>query len=91
MPDQKSRLVGPIPAVDHVQCETMITPAYSFMSFGKPAPARCPNSPVVIATEAEPGEDGQTGSMSLCAECLTVFVGRNDPGFAVFSPVVRKP
>lgn len=34
---------------------------------------RCTHKPTVIVTEKESYEDGQTGSMSLCGDCLGVF------------------
>lgn len=34
---------------------------------------RCESRPVAVVTEAEPGDDGRAGSMSLCAGCLLVF------------------
>lgn len=34
---------------------------------------RCTNTPVVIATEVAPGEDGRKGSMSLCERCRGEF------------------
>jgi hypothetical protein len=33
---------------------------------------RCAAAPTVVVTEALPGSDGLTGSMSLCDECLAV-------------------
>ena len=33
---------------------------------------RCRNQPIWIATEKEPGDDGQKGSMSLCDACRKV-------------------
>ena len=35
---------------------------------------RCCNKPVSLATEKKPGDDGQTGSMSLCLSCRDAMV-----------------
>lgn len=40
---------------------------------GRPRRVRCTNKPAVIATETQPGPDGQKGAMTLCKECLAVF------------------
>lgn len=40
-----------------------------FMMLG-PGRNRCVNKPSVIVVEADPGQDGQRGSMSLCDSCL---------------------
>ncbi len=34
---------------------------------------RCGNKPSVVATETEPGDDGQKGSMSVCPSCLVAL------------------
>lgn len=49
---------------------------------------RCSNEPTVIATERSPGEDGDTGSMSLCDDCLAVFYGQ-DPRDIAIERIVR--
>lgn len=41
----------------------------SFMTFGPRSWVRCTATPEFIATEIEPGKDGQIGSMSMCSEC----------------------
>lgn len=55
-------------------CQGEYTPAYSFMSFGKPGRRRCASQPVVIAIEAAPGKDGECGAMSLCEECRQALI-----------------
>jgi hypothetical protein len=56
---------------------------------GVPGLVRCKAKPTVVATEVKPGDDGQIGSMSLCADCLEVFQKQMGPGFATFS-VIRE-
>ena len=61
----------------------------AFSHGGRPGLVRCSTRPTVVATEVKPGEDGQVGSMSLCADCLEVFQKQMGPGFATFS-VIRE-
>jgi hypothetical protein len=39
---------------------------------------RCTSKPTVLLTLKEAEEDGQIGSMTLCAECLEVFHDQED-------------
>lgn len=48
---------------------------------------RCSNKPVVIATEVKPAKDGQRGSMSICTDCLAVFLERTDVPKATFKKI----
>lgn len=43
---------------------------------------RCPEKPVCIVEEREPDDDGQKGSMSLCADCF-VQLFLQDPNRAI--------
>ena len=71
---------------DPKRCQTVIRPAYSPFDFGKKYPERCKNTPTVIAFEATPGDDGLTGSMSLCTDCHETFE-RQRPGYATYEKV----
>lgn len=77
---------GLIPA-DPTRCQAEIRPAHSPLAFGpRPKMERCKNVPVVIATETKPGQDGLTGSMSVCAECLVVMLERFPKDFFRLKP-----
>lgn len=52
-----------------------------------PGLMRCSNSPTVIATESEPGDDGLHGAMSLCKSCQEEFLSRFDAGYATFTEI----
>lgn len=71
---------------DPKRCQCEITEAYSPFDFGMKYPERCKNAPTVIAFEAKPGDDGFTGSMSLCATCQEAFE-RQRPGYATYEKV----
>lgn len=58
---------------DPERCQAEIKEG-SFMTLGPRSWHRCPNKPTVIVREAQPGPDGQRGSMSLCASCLEVMI-----------------
>ncbi len=49
---------------------------------------RCKNKPTVIATENQPGEDGRIGSMSLCRDCVVVFVRDLGVGYATLRDIM---
>lgn len=44
-----------------------------FVLGGRIGRVRCDAEPTIIIYETEPGDDGEYGSMSLCADCLGVF------------------
>lgn len=68
---------------DLKQCQAEKPNGNTFMTLGgQPGLVRCENTPLFIVTEKEPGEDGQKGSMSLCAECLEVFLKQMPAGYA---------
>lgn len=74
--------------VDKKRCQAEKSNGQSFMTLGGgPKLERCTNKPDIIAIETEPGEDGKTGSMSLCADCLTIFMKKMPKGFATFSNI----
>ncbi len=78
----------PLIPVDLKRCQTEISNGVNFMTLGgRREMVRCENKPVVIATETTAGDDGQHGSMSLCAVCLVKFLTQTAPGFATFKEV----
>ena len=75
---------------DLKQCQAEVPNGYTFMTLGgRPGRVRCSNKPVIIATEVEPGDDGQIGSMSLCSECFEVFQKQMGVGYATFK-IIKK-
>ena len=60
---------------DKKQCQTDKPNGCSFMSLdGVPGLVRCTAKPDVIVYELTTQSDGQKGSMSLCNDCLKVFM-----------------
>ena len=59
---------------DRERCQAETRQRAPFMQMGGPPVkvTRCSNKPVAIATETKPGEDGERGSMSLCASCIVI-------------------
>jgi hypothetical protein len=75
---------------DLTRCQAEKPNGCSFMTMGGvPKRVRCTDKPIVVATEVKPGDDGQIGSMSLCAECLEVFQKQMGAGFATFKAIER--
>tara|TARA_R110000822_G_scaffold25937_13_gene78488 strand:+ start:1015 stop:1263 length:249 start_codon:yes stop_codon:yes gene_type:complete len=71
-----------IDPTDKKQCQAMIPNGYTFMTMGGvPGLVRCTRSPIVIATESAPDENGEYGHMSLCVECLVVATGQLPDGY----------
>lgn len=48
---------------------------------------RCKSKTVFIATENQPGKDGQTGQMGLCKECKAVMIEQCGKDFCSFRKV----
>lgn len=71
---------------DKTRCQAEMLSG-SFMTLGPRHLERCTNRPTVIATETNPGEDGQKGSMSLCENCLKIFKQKFPKGYATFSKI----
>jgi len=68
---------------DLKRCQAEKPNGQSFMTFGGGHKMiRCTNKPLFIVTEKKPGEDGLKGSMTLCADCLTVFLEQMPDGYA---------
>ena len=64
---------GVLEPVDLKRCQAEKPNGYTFMTYGgQPGLVRCPNIPQFVVTEKAVGEDGQIGSMALCASCLAV-------------------
>ena len=57
---------------DSNRCQAEILSG-SFMTLGPRRWERCTKKPTVVASEVNPGEDGENGSMSLCDSCLEMF------------------
>lgn len=71
---------------DPKRCQAEVK-AGSFMTLGPRPLIRCEKAPIVIAEEVEPDEDGQRGSMSLCADCWAIFQQRDDLPRCRFTPI----
>lgn len=52
---------------------------------------RCSNRPTIVITEAEPGPDGQRGSMSLCDACLAIAKKQSDVPPFMGIPITIEP
>jgi hypothetical protein len=64
---------------DYRQCQCLIRPAHSPLSFGpRPKYQRCDLTPAYLATEVVPGEDGVCGVMTLCMECAIKMMENAD-------------
>ena len=62
---------------DMEQCQAEKSNDVNFMTLGgRREMKRCTEKPTVIVKETVPGKDGQCGSMTLCADCLVVFLNR---------------
>ena len=72
----KKKLTPP----DLKQCQGMRRDG-SFMTLGPRSWVRCSDKPVVIVTEKKPGDDGQRGSMSLCAHCKSKLIEQRGADF----------
>ena len=79
-----------IPA-DLERCQAITPNGNTFMTLGgRPGLERCTNKPYVVAKENRPGKDGKRGSMSLCSDCLGVFVRQKGAGFATITQIKGK-
>jgi hypothetical protein len=59
---------------DMDQCQALIPNGHSFMTLGgRPERVRCEEKPEYLITETSPGDDGECGSMTLCADCMIVL------------------
>jgi hypothetical protein len=78
----------PLTPPDPKQCQAEKPNGVTFMTMGgRHKMVRCTNEPVFIVTEKKPGEDGQKGSMSLCASCLAVFAKQAPEGYATITHI----
>lgn len=70
-PEKKVDLIP----LDLAQCQTEIRSYQPFIMGGPVRQVtRCKKAPTWIATENEPGADGQRGAMSLCTSCKGILV-----------------
>lgn len=80
-------MTTPLIPPDPTQCQSEITTYNAFVMGGNPYQVkRCENKPTVIATEKQPGPDGQVGAMSLCAECQGQM-DKQMPDMCSYAPV----
>lgn len=88
MAEKKSKLTPP----DEDQCQCDRPNGHTFMTFGgAPGYVRCRNTPIVIVTEREvTNDDGERGSMSLCAHCFNVLIGQKGDDFATVRAIERE-
>lgn len=77
---------------DFERCQAEMPNGQNFMTLGGGhAMIRCMNRPLFLVTEKEPGEDGLKGSMTLCADCLTVFLKQMPEGCAGIERIEEVP
>jgi hypothetical protein len=73
---------------DLERCQAEKPNGHTFLTLGgSPGRVRCDSRPVFVAKELHPGEDGQCGSMSLCAKCQVVFVKQLGIDYAEFERI----
>jgi len=78
-----SKKVKKLKPPDLTQCQAEKPNGCTVMTLGgRPGLVRCQAAPGWIVTEKKPGEDGQIGSMSLCDDCLEVFLKQMPDGYA---------
>lgn len=78
----------PLIPADPLRCQAEISNGVNFMTLGgRKEMIRCNNRPAVIATEKQPGPDGQHGSMSLCTSCMVQFLKQSPADYASFEEV----
>lgn len=78
----------PLDPPDIKQCQAEVPNGNNpFTLGGSPGLVRCTNAPVVVATEAKPGDDGQIGSMSLCSRCWSQMIKQLGPNHVKVCPV----
>jgi hypothetical protein len=81
----KKKLTPP----DKKQCQGLHLDG-SFMTLGPRSWVRCTSKPTVIVTEKKSGEDGQKGSMSLCAPCKEKLIQQRGKGFFTEKTIKKK-
>lgn len=76
---------------DDKRCQCDRPTGHNFMTFGgKVGHVRCRNTPIVIATEREvTHEDGEAGSMSLCAHCMNKLIDQMGDDAVTFRAIER--
>lgn len=85
---EKTTLTPP----DEDQCQSERPNGATFMTLGMaPGLVRCRNKPIVIATEREvTHEDGEKGSMSLCAHCMNKLIEQMGYDAVTFRAIERE-
>lgn len=63
--------------------------AEHFMVHGPGRFVRCTKAPTVIAYENKPAADGLKGSMSLCDECLELYLKAFPPGHSTIKKLTQ--
>lgn len=65
----------PLIPVDRERCQVEKPNGNTFLTMGGVVGlVRCTEKAMFIASEREPGADGRKGAMSLCTDCLHVFL-----------------
>lgn len=73
---KKTKLIPP----DLKRCQAEKPNGWTFMTLGgRQEMVKYANKPTVIVKEKKPGDDGQYGSMTLCTDCLLVFMTQMSP------------
>jgi hypothetical protein len=76
---------------DLQQCQAEKPNGQNFMTMGgRHKMIRCKKKPLFIVTEKAPDEYGLKGSMSLCPDCLTVFLKQMPDGHAEVARIERR-
>ncbi len=84
-----SKKAEPREPVDLKQCQADIPTGQGPFTWGPYTPyRRCTNVPTKIITETKRGDDGQTGSMSVCDECWQIAFDQMPANFFVTTKIV---
>lgn len=79
---------GQLTPPDLERCQALRPNGHNFMTLGgRPGFEQCESKPTVIVTENELDENGQKGSMSLCASCLLQFEKQMPKNYATATPI----
>lgn len=73
--------------VDKARCQAEQKSGNAFSLGGAVKWIRCSKPATCIATEREPGPDGECGAMSLCEECKTALIEKLGWGHCTFQPL----
>jgi hypothetical protein len=82
----------PLTPPDYERCQAEKPNGNTFMTLGgQPGLERCTSKPTTLVKETKVGEDGQKGSMTMCAACLTVFLNQVPQGSFTFEDLKESP